>query len=385
MLRLVFWGTYDSGKPRVRLLLQGARSAGMEVIECHADLWKGIEDKSQIFGLKNKLKKLLSCLLSYPSLIWRYMRLPPHDAVLVCYMGQLDILVLKPFARLRSVPVIWDAFLSLYDATVNDRQLISKHSARAWLLYLLEWLSCRAADGLFLDTAAHARYFEHLFSLSEGQVGRVFVGAETERFPDSRVPTRQDGNNRTFKVLFYGQFIPLHGIEFIVRAAQKVELSGEQVQWILIGRGQESRRIDGLINELGVTAIERVPWVAYEELIKWMVDADVCLGIFGTTKKASLVIPNKVYQILAAQRPLITADTSAIRELLSETERIWLIPPGCPEKLAEVIIEMKHQSSESGQHIDGNMQKSRVIGPVQVGEQLLDFFIAKGVVPVRSS
>ena len=120
------------GKPRVRLLLAGARSADMEVLECHYDIWKGIEDKSQLSGLRNRFKILLSWLLAYPSLIWRYMHLPAHDAVIVGYMGQLDVLVLRLFATVRGVPIVWDAFISLYDTVVKDRHIVSRYSPIAW-------------------------------------------------------------------------------------------------------------------------------------------------------------------------------------------------------------------------------------------------------------
>lgn len=371
-LRVVFWGTYDLGKPRVRLLLEGARSAGMEIIECHADLWEGIEDKSQISCLKNKLKKYLFWLSSYPSLIWRYIRLPRHDAVIVCYLGQVDVLVLKTFARLRGVPVIWDAFLSLYDTAVNDRRLIPQHSLRARLLYLLEWLSCRAADKIFLDTETHARYFEQFFRLPVGHVGRVFVGAETGVFPVLHEPDMENRKERSFTVLFYGQFIPLHGIDTIVKAARNVELSGEYVKWILIGKGQGSQRIDEMISDLRIETIERIPWVPYEELIQWIASADVCLGIFGTTAKASRVIPNKVFQILSAGRPLITADTPAIRELLSDSLHIQLIPPGDPQRLTEAVLEVKNRNSDSGFIMKRKTFTDKVIGPTDVGIQLFD-------------
>ncbi len=55
-MHIVYWGTYDTGKPRNRILLRGLKENKIEVTECHADIWQGVEDKSQITGWKNKLK-----------------------------------------------------------------------------------------------------------------------------------------------------------------------------------------------------------------------------------------------------------------------------------------------------------------------------------------
>lgn len=368
---MVFWGTYDLGKPRVRLLLAGARSVGIEVTECHINVWRGIEDKSQLTGTGIKLRLLFSWFFAYPRLVWRYLRLPRHDAVIIGYMGQLDILVLWPFARLRGVPIVWDAFLSLYDTVVNDRRIVSRHSPVAWVLYVWEWLACRAADKIFLDTKAHARFFEKLFRLPPGSVERVFVGAETHVFSASSEMPVEDVRKNLFTILFYGQFISLHGINIIIKAAKKVELSGEVVRWVIVGQGQEKEHIDSLMQKLQVRSIERVSWIPYNQLAKWIRQADVCLGIFGTSDKAKRVIPNKVFQILACKRPLITADTPAIRELLEEGSCpcIHLVPPGDAETLASAVLKIKSEkyrtldTGHCNQHIP-------VIGPIEVGKQL---------------
>ncbi len=375
-LRVVFWGSYDLGKPRVRLLLRGARSVGIEVIECHSHVWEGVKDKSQLHGLRTKLLYMLHLFLAYPSLVWRYLFLPSHDAVIIGYMGLLDVIIIWPFSRLRNVPVIWDAFLSLYDTAVNDRKVVSNISPIAWLLYSLEFIACRAADKIFLDTKAHACYFEQFFKLPPETIGRVLVGAETNIFTVSRVHNKlktEDASGKTFTVLFYGQFIPLHGIDIIVEAAKKVELAGEIIKWKIIGQGQESKYIDKLIKDLDVESIERVLWVPYNELVNFIKESDVCLGIFGTSEKAKRVIPNKVYQILAVNRPLITGHTPAICELLGEStdasSYIQLIPCGDADALAKSVLKIKSlQTRVSGKYY--NYKCFPVIGAVEVGKEL---------------
>jgi len=337
-MRVVYWGTYDTGKPRTRILMRGLKENSIQVLECHGDVWGDIEDKSQVPGWLQKLRLVVRWFSSYPGLVVRYMRLPRHDLVITGYLGQLDVLVLWPFARLRGVPIVWDAFLSLYNTVVEDRKWIGPNHPLAFLLFAWEYLSCRAADLVILDTRAHADYFEQRFKIPEARIGVVFVGVETDAFPLRPQSVEMRKPNQPLRVLFYGQFIPLQGIETIIRAAQRTE--DQPIQWVIIGTGQEGSKIRDMINRHPLSRLQWIPWVPYRELAEWIHRSDICLGIFGDSDKASRVIPNKVFQILSTGTPVITRDSPAIRELLSPgIPGVYLIPAMDDSSLVKALTD----------------------------------------------
>lgn len=337
-MRVVMWGTYDVGKPRTRILIRGLKEAGIELIECHADVWRGIEDKAQVHGWLPLFRCALRLLLAYPVLIWRYLRLPRHDIVIVGYLGHLDVLVLWPFAKLRRAPLLWDAFLSLYETVVEDRALMGPRHPIAWMIWAWDWLACRAADLVLLDTRAHADWFERAFGLGHRRTAAVFVGAE----PDAFAPLPDAGASavdKPIRILFYGQFIPLHGIETIVEAAARSD--PKDYAWTIIGTGQEAGRIRQMLDRRPVANLTWIDWVPYEKLRAMIADADICLGIFGLSGKAARVIPNKVFQIIAAGRPLVTRDSPAVRELVQpETAGIRLVKAADPDSLLAGIADL---------------------------------------------
>jgi glycosyltransferase involved in cell wall biosynthesis len=337
-VHILVWGTYDLGKPRTRILLSSlAHRADVSVTEVHADVWRGVEDKGSVKGGWRKLRLLARWLAAYVPLVWRYLRADKHDVVFVGYPGQLDVLVLWPFAKIRGTPIVWDAFLSLYDTVVADRQLVSPSHPLARALHFVEGLSCRAAQRVLLDTAAHAAYFEREFKLPQPRPANIFVGAESEAFKVQPMARRDP--KAPLRILFYGQFIPLHGIETIVAAASSMQ--SEEVDWVLIGRGQEEDRIRGLLDRHRLPRLQWIPWVPYERLRAEIAAADICLGIFGVSDKAARVIPNKVFQILSVGRPLITRDSPAIRELVpADAHGIRLVPPGDAAALAAAVREL---------------------------------------------
>jgi glycosyltransferase involved in cell wall biosynthesis len=221
-----------------------------------------------------------------------------------------------------------------------------------------------------LDTRAHAEYFREQYGLSENKCVAVFVGAEIDHFP-----RMSGGNDRKktadayFSVLFYGQFIPLHGIETIVRAA---EISKEipTIHWTIIGTGQEAEKIKKMVNKACLDKFIWIEWVNYEELKSHIHAADVCLGIFGTSGKSARVIPNKVFQIISTGKPLITRDSPAIRELFSDSDQgIYLVPAGNPEELADTI-RLLSESREVSNEPYFEEKLSR-ISPLGVGSEFL--------------
>jgi len=335
-LKILFWGTYDLSKPRNRILLRGLREAGATLDECHEPVWENVRDKG-VLKPRELIIHLLRAVWSYPRLILRFLRAPIPDVVLVGYLGQLDVLLLWPFARLRGVPVVWDQFISLYDTIVEDRGKLSRRHPLAVLLYAWEWIACRAVDRVLMDTATHAAHVRETFGLADDHVQSVWVGAETEHFPE--LPTGPERLSGPLKVLFYGQFIPLHGVDTIVRAAQMLEHEG--VEFLLIGTGQEEARIREFLATVRLSNLEWKTWAEYASLVEFIHGADVCLGIFGCSGKASRVIPNKVFQIVAARRPLVTRDSPAIREMFRGDEvGLWLVPPGDPKALADTLRQI---------------------------------------------
>ncbi|MDE2271146.1 MAG: glycosyltransferase [Xanthomonadaceae bacterium] len=331
-MKILLWGTYDTGKPRIRILRDGLRASGVDIEEIHEDIWGKISDKSSVRGAGRWSRLGLRLLAAYPRLIWRYLRARDHDVVLVSYPGQLDVLVLRPFAWLRHKRIAFDWFISAFDTVVQDRKLTRQHSPLARLIWWGERLASRAADMVFMDTAIHAKRMEKLFRLPCGSVGRVWVGAEASFFQRRTRRTEHE----YLQVLFYGQFIPLHGIDTIVEAARL--LNHAPVQWTLIGRGQEAPRIRAMLDEQPLPALRWVEWVPYETLREWIEQADVCLGIFGTSEKAASVIPNKVFQVVACGCPLVTRESLAIRELFGDVSHcIRLVPAGDAQALANAI------------------------------------------------
>jgi glycosyltransferase involved in cell wall biosynthesis/2-polyprenyl-3-methyl-5-hydroxy-6-metoxy-1,4-benzoquinol methylase len=353
-MRVCYFGTYEEGYPRNEIFIAGMRQAGITVYECHESIWKGQRDKTGVHRGLSLLIMLVRIILAYVRLTVRYLRMPGHEVVMVGYIGQLDMLLAWLLTRLRAKPLVFNPMLSIYDTFCNDRDLVRPDSLAGRVLRLLDHLSCRAADMVLLDTQQHVDYFVQTFHLPATKFRVVPVGADDRLFNNARksATSRRDQASSPCQVLFVGKFIPLHGCETIVRAAKL--LRNDPVHITMVGSGQERERIQQLVREQHLSNITLVDWVEYDQLPSWYAQADICLGIFGNSAKASRVIPNKVYQALAMARPIITADTPAVRSELEPGHALWVCNPADPEDLAQQIAtlandaELRNQVATAG-------------------------------------
>ena len=326
MSRVIVAGTYDPKFGRNRRLIALLGSAGYDVVRCHVDLWRGPR-----YEIRNGrlISTLARAAVAYPTLVWRFLRTPRGDVVLVLHPGWFDVIVLAPLSWLRGMPVLFDAFMSISDTVVSDRGLVAPESPMGRLLRIVDRASLRGARRVMADTPSNADFYADLARMSRERIGVVWVGADDEVFRPR--PHIKPASNR---VLFYGTFIKLHGIEVIVRAAKLLE--DDDVDVKIIGTGQEQERVGELLRELHPTNVQRIDHVPFELLADEIASATICLGIFGATAKARRVVPNKVFECVAVGRPVITADTEGIRSAFTEEESA-MGPPGDPEALANEI------------------------------------------------
>lgn len=332
-MKVCYWGTYDRDYPRNRTVIDGLRRSGVEVVELNEPLWKGSKDKLARASSWGKSPIfLLRWLAAYVRLAFRLLREKDVDIIFVGYTGHFDVLAAKPLSLVKGAPLVFDTFLSLYEAFVVDRAVVRPGSLKARLLFLADKYSCALADAALLDTDEHIKYFSTTFGLPAEKFRRSFVGAAEEFY--GAAPSPLPAGRVT--VLHFGTYIPLHGIQHILRAAKALEGHAD-ISFRLLGGGEEYEPARKLAAELKLSNVEFVPFKDMPGLLEEIAGAGICLGVFGDTDKARRVIPNKVFLALAMGRPVITGDSPAARELLESGRDCLLCPMADPAALAGTI------------------------------------------------
>lgn len=313
-LTVCFFGIYNPEYSRNRVLIEGLRQNGVEVVECRSEKTGSLK----YFDLIKKHWKIRK----------------QYDVLFVAFPGFQTMILAKFLTRKK---IIFDLFAPLYESEVLDRQNTKKGSLRARYYWWLDKFSAKLADKVLLDTNEHIKYFVEEFGFNQPVDGekftRIFVGTDETIFS----PRENKTNEVEFIIHFHGSNISLQGIKYILESAKILE-DKEDIKFNIIGTSIKEEY--GGVKHKNINFIDNVP---YEGLPEYIAQANVCLGIFGDTDKTQRVIPNKVYEYIACKKPVITADTPSVRELFSDDD-LCLIPTANVEALIGAILNLKENS-----------------------------------------
>ena len=204
---------------------------------------------------------------------------------------------------IRGKPLVFDALMSPSAALSEEGNAGLIGRLLAPMVYRLERRLLQRADLVLTDTRLHADYFIRTFALPEAMLCSLPVGAIE---PGVNEETRPIAAASRFSVLFYGSFLPLHGVEVIVAAAAL--LTDLPIFFDLIGgTAKQAKRLHRHSAALNITNYTHRRWVSFEQLLHTEIPrASLCLGgPFGGTHQARRVVTGKTSQCLALAKATV--------------------------------------------------------------------------------
>jgi glycosyltransferase involved in cell wall biosynthesis len=333
-LRVCYFGTYRAEYSRNRILIEGLRLNGAEVIECHVPLWKGVEDRVRAASAGWLRPSFwLRVLAAYGRLVDVHRRIPGYDVMVLGYPGQFDVYPARLLSRLRRTPLVLDVFMST-SLIAQERGLVSRHPISGRLLFWLEKQAYRLPDLLIQDTPDYVDWLCGVFGLDADRFRLVPTGADDRIFHPFDSARPLDG---TFHVVYHGSFIPNHGVPAILGAAHLLQ-GQPTISFELIGDGPDREAAERQVKEWRLANVQFTPWLAQEALVERLARADLCLGAFGTTPQSMMTVHNKIYEALAMRLCVVTGDSPAIRRAFEHGKELWLCERLDPGSLAAAIL-----------------------------------------------
>jgi glycosyltransferase involved in cell wall biosynthesis len=322
MKGVCLFGGHHAGYPRSGVIVAGLRRLGIPVTYC-------------VTSPKYKAPR------RYAELVSAYRRIrKDFDVVFVPEFRHKDVPLAWALTRVSGAMCVFDPLVSRFDTRVYDRRDAGVAGPQALHNRNLDRFSMSLADLALADTAAHLEYYRACLAAPATRLRVLPVGYDDAMFSPAPPPAGE-----IVRVLFYGSYLPLHGVETIVEAAYLLR-DQKHVRFELIGGGQTFEDASRRARDAGLHNLSFEPRLDMAALPARIAAASICLGIFGRTPKAARVVPNKVYQCMGMNRAVITADTPAVREFFQDGVNVALVPAGDEEVLAARILFLANDTEQ---------------------------------------
>jgi glycosyltransferase involved in cell wall biosynthesis len=204
-----------------------------------------------------------------------------------------------------------------------------------------EWLErtlYHRAEAVLINSPG---FFDHVRSRGARRVELIPNGSDPAMFDP-----RKDGAAFRSEHRLTGKFVVLyagaHGIsndlEVVLDSAALI--SEARIQIVLLGDGKEKRNLQDRAKELGLTNLIFLPPIPKSMIPEALAAADACLAILKPLPEYKTTYPNKVFDYMAAGRPVILAIDGVIRGVIDDAGCGIFVEPGDQASLAKAIDQL---------------------------------------------
>jgi glycosyltransferase involved in cell wall biosynthesis len=259
------------------------------------------------------------------------LRLTEHpDIYLLTFRGYELIPILQLLVWPK--PIIFDEFINLYEWAIEEHHKARSNSIVARMLRVWWSLILKHCRVVLADTQAHADHSATLSGLINDHYISIPVGTDDKLFH----PSISTSSHKRFTIFYYGNMLPLHGVDYVIQAAEQLK-NRPEIFFQLVGG--DPGKMNEKIRQANINGahIFYRDWIPFADLPKYIHDADICLGgPFGNTVQSQLVITGKSYQFMACGVATIIGASKA-SGIFTDKRDCIIVEQGNSVQLADAI------------------------------------------------
>lgn len=216
------------------------------------------------------------------------------------------------------------------------------------------FLYCRADRIVVVSPAFKDHLIQH-WQVPADKIAIVENGVETDLFrPSSDLQEARKELSRegiaaedSFLVGYIGTMGMAHGLETLIDAAEELRSTLPKCLFLLIGEGAEKQRIMELARARGLDNVKFLGEQPRERIPALVSAADICLVMLKKSDVFKTVIPTKLLEYMACERPVIVAVDGQARTMVESARSGVFVPPENPRALAQTIRMLAQSPEES--------------------------------------
>lgn len=251
-------------------------------------------------------------------------------------------------ARIKNVPFLfevrdlWPAF-AIAVGVLRNPMLIR---ASLWL----ERFLYRHADQVIVNSPG---FTEHVKQHGARQVELIPNGVDPQQFDpalDGSVFRKENHLEQKFVVVYAGAHGLSNDLEIVLQAAAILQ-SQHHIHFVLVGDGKDKPKLISQAQDMRLTNVLFHPPVAKANMAQILAAANACLAILKPIALYRTTYPNKVFDYMAAAKPVVLVIDGVIRQVIEEAGAGVFVQPGDAQMLAQTVqylAEHPHEAQQMG-------------------------------------
>ena len=249
---------------------------------------------------------------------------------------------------------------------------VLKNPVLIWLARRLERFLYARANHLLVNSPAYRDYLIGL-GIPASKVSFIANGVDPDMF---HVKPSEGGLRDEFQlrgkylVTYAGAMGMANNLEVVLEAATMLN-DVRDVHFLMVGDGKDRPKLEELARQMNVKNVTFTGSRPKSQMPEILAESDVCLAVLRDIPMFRTTYPNKVFDSMAASRPVVLAIDGVIRQVIEEADGGIPVPPGNPQAMANAVRTLFSNRPRSEQM--GRSARDYVIKFFDRNKQALQF------------
>jgi len=243
-------------------------------------------------------------------------------------------------ARIHRAPLVLEV-RDLWPEFAVDMGVI-RNPAVIRVARLIERFFYRQAKLLIINSPGFRPYLEQC-GVDGQHIRLVPNGVSPDDFDpegDGQEMRRRWNADGQFVAVYAGALGQANDIPTILAAAEQLHGAAD-IRFVLVGDGKERPRLEQMAAAKELRNVKFAGTVSKRQMCDVLAAADVCVATLQDIAMFRTTYPNKVFDYMAAGRPIVLAIDGVIREVVEQAEAGLCVKPGDDAALAQAIHHLQ--------------------------------------------
>lgn len=293
-----------------------------------------IRPRSSISLHKSFLHRFIAYLEFMVMALWRGWRVQKPDIVLGTSPPLFQGLAAWWIARVKRVPFVFE-IRDLWPDFAVQLGVVKNRIAIA-LARFLERRLYKAADQLIVNSPGFVQHIQNVSGRTPVIIPNGVDPAMFEIQSGNRSVREEWQAEDRFVVLYAGAHGIANDLDCLLDAAALLRLSAD-ILFVLVGDGKEKPRLQDRVQHEDLNNVTFMPAQPKTRMTEVLGSADACVAILRDIPLFGTTYPNKVFDYMAAGKPIILAISGVVREVVEAAGSGFCVPPGNANALAAAV------------------------------------------------